>query len=95
MAVICEFASREEGFMPELSYGSHFFQDLVEMGIFYCAIFDGHKDVVFNPARVLREPNVLAEVSPTSAHLGGRHHVAATPGLVVDSDVVTQQVRCG
>ena len=25
--------------MPELSYGSHMFQDLVEAGIFYCALW--------------------------------------------------------
>ena len=30
MTAICEVASMEGGFMPELSYGSHFFQDLVE-----------------------------------------------------------------
>lgn len=45
MAVICEVASTDAGFMPELSYGSHFFQDLVETGIFYVAMFDGNNDV--------------------------------------------------
>jgi hypothetical protein len=39
MSVICEVSSPEEGFMPALSYGSHFFQDLVETGIFYVAIW--------------------------------------------------------
>lgn len=95
MDVICEFASKEEGFMPELSYGSHFFQDLVESGIFYVAVFDGHRDVVFNPERILREPNVLAEVSPTSADLAHVIHVVAAPGLTVYSNVITQDVRCG
>ncbi|MGM0386888.1 MAG: PEP/pyruvate-binding domain-containing protein, partial [Actinomycetota bacterium] len=95
MDVICEFASKEEGFMPELSYGSHFFQDLVESGIFYVAVFDGHRDVVFNPERVLREPNVLAEVSATSADLADVIHVVAAPGLTVYSNVITQEVRCG
>jgi len=49
MTVLCEVASKETGLMPELSYGSHFFQDIVETGIFYVAIFYGEKDVVFNP----------------------------------------------
>lgn len=95
MAVICEVASKEEGFMPELSYGSHFFQDLVETGIFYAAIFDGHKEVVFNPERILREENVLATLSPQSAHLADVITVVATPGMEVFSNVVTQVVRCG
>ena len=50
--------------MPELSYGSHFFQDLVESGIFYAAIMDGQKDVVYNPDKILRRENLLTSVSP-------------------------------
>jgi len=34
MKVICEYSSKKEGFMPELSYGSHFFQDIIESEIF-------------------------------------------------------------
>jgi len=95
MAIICEVASMAEGFMPELSYGSHFFQDLVESGIFYVAIFDGNKDVEYHPERLLREENVLATVSPQSAEFADVIHVAATPGLQVYSNVVTQEIRCG
>ena len=36
---MCEVAYRSHGLRPELSYGSHFFQDLVESGIFYAAIY--------------------------------------------------------
>ena len=39
MAALGEIAFESAGLMPELSYGSHFFQDLVESGIFYAAIF--------------------------------------------------------
>lgn len=38
--VICEYADRRIGFIPELSYGSHMFQDLVESEMFYVAIMD-------------------------------------------------------
>jgi len=34
--------------MPELSYGTHFFQDLVETGIFYLALFPDNQDVYIN-----------------------------------------------
>ena len=33
---------------PELSYGSHFFQDLVESGIFYAAIYQGEEGCEFD-----------------------------------------------
>ena len=32
---------------PELSYGSHFFQDLVESGILYNSIFENEKTKIF------------------------------------------------
>lgn len=36
--VLCEYEDAEIGFVPELSYGSHMFQDLVEAEMFYVAI---------------------------------------------------------
>ena len=48
MSVMCEIAYSDKDVVPELSYGSHFFQDLVETGIFYVALFDNKDNVVFN-----------------------------------------------
>jgi hypothetical protein len=62
--VLCEYASKKEGFMPELSYGSHFFQDIVESEIFYVAIFDGYQDVIFNPDRIWQKENLLTSFLP-------------------------------
>lgn len=94
MSAICELASVEAGFMPELSYGSHFFQDLVEAGIFYAAIFDGRDDVVFRPERVLDRPNALTELSPQSEPLSDVIHVARTDGMELYSDIVSQRLIC-
>lgn len=44
---ISEVAYSEKGLRPELSYGSHFFQDLVEAGTLYTAIYRGEYDVEF------------------------------------------------
>ena len=46
--------------MPELSYGSHFFQDLVETGIFYVALFDNKSDVVFNESKLKNKENIVS-----------------------------------
>ncbi len=46
---ICEIADSRAGYNPELSYGSHFFQDLVEAGILYNAIFENEKTIVYDP----------------------------------------------
>ena len=94
MSAICEVASAEMGFLPELSYGSHFFQDLVEKGIFYAALFDGRKEVVFNPDYVLKRENLLPVILPNSARFAGVIHVARTDGMAVFSDIETQKLIC-
>ncbi|MBO7453653.1 MAG: phosphoenolpyruvate synthase, partial [Clostridiales bacterium] len=45
---ICEIADSKAGYNPELSYGSHFFQDLVESGILYNAIFENNKTLAYD-----------------------------------------------
>jgi len=94
MSVMCEVASTDAGFVPELSYGSHFFQDLVETGIFYVALFDGKEDVTFNPDRILQKENLLTAVSPRSAEFSDVIHVVKTDGMEIFSDIVSQRVLC-
>ncbi len=94
MSVICEVASKEEGFEPELSYGSHFFQDLVEANIFYVAIFNGQKDVVFHPERLQQYNNVTDTILPNEALLQDVISVVKTEGLEIFSDIRTQTLLC-
>ena len=51
---VCEIEESEAGYNPELSYGSHIFQDLVESDIMYTAVFKNEKTKRFAP-EVLRE----------------------------------------
>ncbi|MDG5786152.1 PEP/pyruvate-binding domain-containing protein [Evansella sp. AB-P1] len=92
MAVICEVST--SGLMPELSYGSHFFQDLVETGIFYVAVFNGQKDVQFQPEYVLKKKNMLTSFLPDGEKFSDVIHIAKTDGLQVFSDIVTQRLIC-
>ena len=46
---IIEVSESSVGFMPELSYGSHVFQDLVEAGILYSAVFEDDTTLSFAP----------------------------------------------
>jgi hypothetical protein len=94
MAVICEVASKEEGFEPELSYGSHFFQDLVEADIFYVAIFDGQKDVVFHPEKLYEYENQLPTILQQEEQLTEVIYIAKTGGMEIFSDILTQKLLC-
>lgn len=94
MAVICEVSSPEAGFMPELSYGSHFFQDLVEAGIFYVALFAGQPNVVFQPDKILQRENRLLELLPQSTAWADVIHVAQADEIELFADIMTQRVLC-
>ncbi len=94
MSVICEVAEESAGFVPELSYGSHFFQDLVEMEIFYVAIFTSYGNVLYNPSYVLQYPNMLNEICPEDLSLPGVVRVCRSEGLEIFSDIKTQRAVC-
>ena len=59
---MCELAYSSHGLRPELSYGSHFFQDLVEAGTFYAAVYRGEYGCEFNDAMFLSCENKYAEL---------------------------------
>ncbi|MDN5572111.1 MAG: PEP/pyruvate-binding domain-containing protein, partial [Propionibacteriaceae bacterium] len=90
---LVETTYAEGGFRPELSYGSHFFQDLVETGIFYAAVFDERPGVTFQPRLVVDRENLVREIVPDApAHLVEVVHVARFDDLELASDVVSQRV---
>lgn len=64
MAALVETDNAEAGYMPELSFGTHFFQDLVETSIFYIAIFTGKSNVYYNPELILTAPNLFNQLLP-------------------------------
>lgn len=56
---VCEIADSKVGYNPELSYGSHFFQDLVESGILYNAIFENDKTLRFDTSIFTEFKNIF------------------------------------
>ena len=92
---IVEATYAEGGFRPELSYGSHFFQDLVETGIFYAAVFDERAGVLFHPTLAVGQPNLLTSFVPDAEPgLADVVHVARFDDLELCSDVISQRVVC-
>jgi hypothetical protein len=65
--VLVEIAMGKDGETPEVSYGTHFFQDLVESGIYPLPLFPQDEGVIFNRAFFDRVPNMLAELLPGDA----------------------------
>lgn len=86
-SLLIEVAERRGNYVPDVSFGTHFFQDLVEAGIRYLPLFPGEPDVVFNAQFLNDAPNVLGELLPEYASLASAVRVIdvsrATDGLVL------------
>ena len=61
---LVEVASNRAGFTPELSYGTHFFQDLVEDHIIYLPVYPDQKEACFNTDFFDQAKNILKELIP-------------------------------
>ena len=96
ITVLGELAYEGGNLMPELSFGTHFFQDLVEGDIFYVAIFPQQDGFVLNKDVLDRMPNRLTALVPEKAKYEEVVHVCdITDGrLRMMADVVSQQALC-
>ena len=61
---LVEIAMERDGETPDVSYGTHFFQDLVEAGIFPLALYPDVQGEIFNTDLLDDSPNILAELLP-------------------------------
>jgi hypothetical protein len=66
---LIELSGEGVGAAPEPSFGTHFFQDLLEANIFPLAIYLGQKDVVFKRDFFYNTPNRLLEYLPEEQKL--------------------------
>jgi hypothetical protein len=62
--LLVEVAFAKEGYRPEVSYGTHFFQDLVEADIVIVPLFPDEPGTVFNEPFLLNSENVLGKMAP-------------------------------
>ncbi|MFA5339411.1 MAG: PEP/pyruvate-binding domain-containing protein [Candidatus Omnitrophota bacterium] len=65
MAVLGELAFAGANCAPELSFGTHFFQDLVETSIFYVALFPESGQTLFNREMIDSCRNLLRKLAPS------------------------------
>jgi hypothetical protein len=87
-AMLIEIARQQGNYVPDLSFGTHFFQDLVEAQIRYLPLYPDDQGIVFNERFLLASPNMLGQLLPEFAHLEACLRVidvpAATDGFVLN-----------
>ncbi|MBN2408061.1 MAG: pyruvate, phosphate dikinase [Elusimicrobia bacterium] len=64
VSVICEIAEMHEGLVPDVSLGTHFFNDLVELDILYMAIYPDKKENFINREFLTGSENQLKKLIP-------------------------------
>lgn len=67
--VLIEIGVAQDGRMPELSYGTHFFQDLVESGTYSLPLHLDEKKSCFQWSFFRESPSILAQLLPEDAYL--------------------------
>ena len=65
--LLVEIAFTKEGYTPEVSYGTHFFQDLVEADIAMLPLFPDEDGVVFDEDFLVHTTNTLPTMAPEFA----------------------------
>lgn len=68
-AVLIEIARKKGNYIPDLSFGTHFFQDLVESSIRYLPLYPDENGIIFNEKFLEESPNQLAEYLPAYSQL--------------------------
>jgi hypothetical protein len=86
-AMLIEVARKTGKYVPDLSFGTHFFQDLVEAGIRYLPLYPDEPGVVFNETFLRRARNLLPDIAPEFADLAEVVQVVDVPAEI-DGKVV-------
>lgn len=95
IAVLVEIALMRDDFIPELSFGTHFFQDLVETDIFYVALFPENENVIYNTDWFKSRENGLAAMTEDGNKYQDVVKVYdAIDSLFLMSDILSQKLFC-
>ncbi len=63
-AALIEISQSRGNYTPELSFGTHFFQDLVEASIRYLPLYPDDDEIIFREEFFLRSENLLIDLLP-------------------------------
>jgi hypothetical protein len=80
--LLVEIAFARDGYTPEVSYGTHFFQDLVEADIAIMPLYPDTQGNMLNENLLLRSENALARVDAGLADLAEVIHLLHVPSVM-------------
>ncbi len=80
-AVLVEIARKKGNYVPDLSFGTHFFQDLVEAEIRYLPLYPDDQGIIFNERFLHSAANILTEILPEYGYLTDTLRVIDLPSI--------------
>jgi len=101
VSLLCEIVTMREGLVPDVSLGTHFLNELVEMDMLYLAIFPEQGENYLNHDFFEQAPNRLAELVPSASQWTDAVWVVEAGDVLkqnmtitLTADAFEQKVRC-
>jgi len=101
VSILCEIVAMRDDLIPDVSLGTHFFNDLVEWDMLYLALFPDRKGNAWNREFFETAPNRLLDLVPDATRWTDAVRVIDFPGpqapdavLKLAANAVEQQVVC-
>jgi pyruvate,water dikinase len=101
VSILCEIVTMRENLIPDVSLGTHFLNELVEMDMLYLALFPTKEGSYLDESRFLDATSNLLDLVPDAGKWAGTVRVVPTERLVredqcvmLTADAVEQEVNC-
>ena len=83
VSILCEIVAMREDLVPDVSLGTHFFSEIVEMNMLYLALFPHQENNSLQESFFESQPNHLADLVPSAADWA---HIVKVIDLPLDKD---------
>lgn len=100
VSILCEIVAMRDDLVPDVSMGTHFFSELVEMDMLYLALFPDHDGNLLNAELLENTPNMLPDLLPDAASFADMIRVIDCNGITgnarlkLHADSMSQRVIC-
>ncbi|MFC1542145.1 PEP/pyruvate-binding domain-containing protein, partial [Candidatus Latescibacterota bacterium] len=100
VSIICELVEMNENLIPDVSLGTHFFNDIVETQMLYLAVFPNLKENFINRTFLEKTPNKLTELLPGASKWANAINVIDTEDLsegrkiILNANTIEQDAIC-
>ncbi len=100
VSILCEIVAMHDNLVPDVSLGTHFLNELVEMKMLYLALFPDKGGNFLNTAFFEEAPNKLLELVPSAGkwedtvRVIDAADVAQNGGIRIIADALHQTVSC-